>query len=260
MMLGITVLSPRYRELVLFKAYAGLRGEAARNYLSFLWWVLDPILSMSVYYIVFGVLIQRSTEDFVPFLLIGLVAWQWFGNSVSHSKNAILGNSQIMNQANLPKVIFPSIEIVIDIVKFGFVFSLLLVFLWLYGFSMNVHYLALIFVLGAQLLINVAFSNLVAGIVPFVPDLRFLIDAVLQLTFFLSGVLFAGETIPERFRALFYLNPMATLIEAYRDILMYDQWPSFLSLAWVALFGACGIYATQAFIRRFDQYYPRICK
>jgi lipopolysaccharide transport system permease protein len=260
MTFGITVLSPRYRELVLFKAYAGLRGEAARNYLNFFWWVLDPILSMSVYYVVFGVLIQHSTPDFIPFLLIGLVTWQWFANSLSHCMNAILGSGLIMHQTNLPKVIFPSIEIIIDVVKFAFVFSLLLIFLWCYGFAPNIHYIALPLVLGAQFFLNVAFANLVAAIIPFVPDLRFLIDAVLQLVFFVSGVLFAGASIPEKFRGFFYLNPMASLIQAYRDILMYGQWPKWSALGWVALFGLCGIYITQALIHKFDQYYPRIVK
>lgn len=257
-MFGITVLQSRYRELVSFKAYTGLRAEASRTYLSFLWWVFDPILSMSVYYIVFGLLFQRGTEDYVAFLLVGLVVWQWFANSIKHGMGSIHGNGRLMTQVNLPKEIFPTIELVKDLVKFGFVFALLLIFLWLYGFEIGRAYLALPLVMGVEFLLLTTFTYLAAAIIPFVPDLKFLIDALLNLAFFFSGVFYAGATIPPRYQAYFYLNPMANLIEAYRDILMNGVWPDWNALFKVGLFALLGVYGAQLLIRRFDGLYPRI--
>ncbi|ADE16690.1 ABC-2 type transporter [Nitrosococcus halophilus Nc 4] len=257
-MLGITVLQPRYRELVLFKAFTGLRAEASRTYLSFLWWVLEPLLSMSVYYVVFGLLIQRGTEDFVAFLLVGLVVWQWFAGSIKHGMNAIHGNGRLMTQVDLPKEIFPTIEMVMDLVKFGFVFVLLLIFLWLYGFDISPSYLALPCVILVQLLLLTTFTYLTAAIVPFVPDLKFLIDALLQLVFFLSGIFYAGASIPEQYQTYFYLNPVANLIEAYRDILMDGVWPDWAALFKVGLFALAGVYGAQLLIQRFSHLYPRI--
>lgn len=237
---------------------AGLRAEASRNYLSFLWWVLEPLFSMLVFYIVFGLLFQRGTEDFVPFLLVGLVSWQWFVNTVKHSMTSIYGNGRLMNHVDLPKVIFPSIVIVMDLVKFSFVLILLMVFLWLYGFDINSAYLALPLVLGAQLLLTTALSYFVAAIIPFIPDLRFLIDTLLQLAFFASGIFYSGQSIPEQYQFYFYLNPMATLIEDYRNILLHNSWPDGSSLLVIALFSLAGVYGAQALIRRFDYFYPRI--
>ncbi len=255
---GITVLQPRYRELVLFKAYTGLWAEASRTYLSFLWWVLEPILSMSVYYLVFGLLFQRSTEDFVPFLLVGLVAWQWFGNSIKHGMGAINGNGRLMTQVHLPKEVFPAIDIVMDLVKFGFVFALLLIFLWIYGFEIGPAYIALPLVMLLELMLLTTFTYIAAAIIPFVPDLKYLIDALLHLTFFLSGAFFSGASIPEQYQPYFYLNPMANLIEAYRDILMYGLWPDWAAISKVGLFALVGVYGAQLLIRRFDYLYPRI--
>ncbi len=257
-MLGITVLQPRYRELVLFKTYTGLRAESSRTHLSFLWWVFDPILSMSVYYLVFGLLFKRGTEDFVAFLLVGLVVWQWFANSFKHGMNAINGNGRLMTHVDLPKEVFPTIEIAMDLVKFGVVFTLLLIFLWIYGFEIGPAYLALPMVMLVELMLLTTFTYLAAAIIPFVPDLRFLIDALLHLTFFLSGVFFSGASIPEQYQPFFYLNPMANLIDAYRDILMYGAWPDWSALFKVGLFALAGVYGAQLLIRRFDHVYPRI--
>lgn len=257
-MLGITVLKPRHRELVVFKAFTGLRAEASRTYLSFLWWILDPLLSMTVYYVVFGLLFQRGTNDYVAFLLVGLVSWQWFANSIKHGMGTINGNGKLMSQVNLPKEIFPATEMVKDLVKFGFVFALLLIFLWIYGFKIGPAYLALPVVMLIELMLLTTFTYLSAAIVPFLPDIKFLIDALLNLTFFLSGVFYEGASIPEQYQSYFYLNPMANLIEAYRSILLEGVWPDWAMLYKVGLFSLVGVYGAQSLIRRFDYLYPRI--
>jgi len=257
-MIGFRILSPRFRELIIYKTYSGLRAEAARNYLSFLWWVLEPILSMVVYYLVFGLLFQGRTEHFVPFLLIGLVAWQWFANSINHGMSAIHGGGGLMTQVDLPKEIFPTIEIAMDLVKFAFVLALLLLFLWIYGFEVSTAYLALPVVILLELMLVITFSYLAAAIVPFFPDIKFLIAVLLQLAFFLSGIFFSGDSIPVQYQSYFYLNPMANIIEAYRDILMHGVWPDWSTLFKVGLFSLIGVYSTQLLIRRFDHIYPRI--
>lgn len=257
-MFGITVLEPRYLELVLFKAYAGLKSEAARTYLSVLWWILDPLLSMLVYYVVFGLLFQRGTDDFVSFLLIGLITWQWFANSIRHGMGAIWGNGRLMTQVDLPKEVFPTIEIAMDLVKFTLVFFLLIVFLWTQGFAPNPAYLALPLVLLVELILATACAYLAAAVVPFAPDVRFLIDALLNLVFFLSGVFFAGDSIPKQYQPYFYLNPMANLIEAYRAILMRGMWPDWVMIGQVGLLSLVALYVAQGVIRRFSHLYPSV--
>lgn len=252
------ILTPRYRELVLFKTYANLNSEASRTYLSFLWWIIDPILTMLVFYIVFGVLLQRGTEDFVPFLLIGLTIWQWFANTINHGKSSILENRRLMEQVHLPKVIFPTIIILMDLFKFFIVFLLIIIFLWLYGFGININYLALPALLLVQFLLISAFTYFVAAIVPFIPDLKFLIATLIQLVFFLTGIFFPSTAISEENKFYFYLNPMANLIEDYRNVLMYGKWPDWNSLGIIGLLSVMGIIFSVRLIKRFDYIYPRV--
>ncbi len=257
-MLGVRILQPRFRELIWYKTWAGLRAEASQNYLSFLWWIFEPLLSMGIYYLVFGLLIQRGTPDFVPFLLIGLITWQWLANTIVHSLNSIVGSRQLMTQVDLPKAVFPSVIAGMAVIKFSVVFVLLLVFLWLYGFMPNVHYIALPVIMLVQFTLILTFSYLAAAIIPFFPDLRFLVQALLQLVFFVSGILFDGNSIPEQYRQYFYLNPMANVIDAYRDILMHNQWPDWPALAVVFGFGVIGMCLGCAVIAYYDRYYLRI--
>ncbi len=257
-MKGIRILQPRYRELIWYKTWAGLRAEASQNYLSFLWWIIEPLLSMAIYYLVFGVLMQRGTDDFIPFLLIGLITWQWFANTIISSLNSILGSRALMTQVDLPKAVFPSVVAGMAVIKFSCVFILLLVFLSLSGFTPNVHFIALPVIMAVQFTLILTFSYLSAAIIPFFPDLRFLVQALLQLVFFLSGIIFDGASIPEQYQRYFYLNPMANVIEAYRDILMHNQWPDWSALAVVFGFGFIGMCLGYAVIAYYDRYYLRI--
>ncbi|MEZ5600916.1 MAG: hypothetical protein R3F36_07955 [Candidatus Competibacteraceae bacterium] len=83
------MLSAHYRDLILYKTQADLRAEAAKTYIGFLWWVLDPLMFMMIFYVVFGLLLKRATPDFVPFLLIGLVCPAVVSVCISHGATAI---------------------------------------------------------------------------------------------------------------------------------------------------------------------------
>jgi lipopolysaccharide transport system permease protein len=252
------MLSAHHRDLIFYKTLADLRAEAAKTYIGFVWWVLDPLIFMAIFYVVFGLLLKRATPDFVPFLLIGLVAWRWFQNTIAHGATAILGGRGLMQQVYVPKVIFPLVVILTDLVKFSVVLALLLVYLWWAGFGVGWTYLALPVLLLTHFLLILGLTLLVAAIVPFAPDLRFLVEHTLQIAFFLSGIFFAGSTIPEPYQPYFYLNPMAHLIEAYRDILLYQTWPNALALGAIALLGLGLSLTAYQILARNDHLYPKL--
>ncbi len=248
----------RYLELVFYKALAELKAESARTYLSFLWWVFEPVMNMAIFYIVFGLLFRRGEPDFVPFLLIGLTVWNGFANTIRHGAGSVLDNHPLMRQTYLPKILFPLVVAVQDGIKFGIVFALLLVFLWLYGFVPSASYLALLPAMAVLCLLTVACALLVAAVIPFVPDLRFVVESLLQLVFFMSGVFFSGASIPARFQPYFYWNPMAVLIDAFRDILMHGCWPDGALLGRVALLSAVLLVVAVWLFHRWDRVYPKV--
>lgn len=248
----------RYSELILYKTYADLRAETERTYLGFLWWVFEPIMYMSVFYVFFGILLEHRADNFVPFLLVGLTSWQWLKSCLSHGSETILGGHGLMQQVYLPKVIFPIILILTDTVKFIFIFCLLLIFLWIYGFDIGMTYLALPLVLLVQLLFTTALTFILAAIVPFLPDLRFVVENVLLAVFFMSGIIIDANAIPAAYRDYYYWNPIVSIVESYRHILMNNTWPSWFALFGIGLISLMGIRFGMQLIRRFEYIYPKI--
>lgn len=245
-------------DLVFYRTYADLKAETQRTYLGILWWIIEPITSMAIYYFIFSTVLQRGTEDFVPFLLIGIVMWQWFAASVNNGAKAILQSRGLVNQIPVSKLTYPLVFFLANSAKFCISLTLLLVFLNVYGLHANVHYAALPVVLAIQIVVILGIMLPLSAVTPFLPDISNILSHVIRLMFYLSGVLYPPERIPDAYRWLLDYNPMALVIRAYRDVLMYNQWPAM----WMHLLGAATAgLALAAFgvmlIRRFDGYYAK---
>lgn len=252
------LVKKHYRDIIYFKARVHLRSEASRTYLSFLWWALDPLIALAIYYVVFGLIFKKGTPDYIPFLLIGLVTWQWFANTISHSMESVNGNTALISQVNFPKIILPSVNVVIDTFKFAIIFAILMVFLWIYGFRPTIHYLALAPILLTQYLFNSTFANIAALTIPMVPDLKLIMSNLLRVGMYASGILYEFQTLPEKYHVWFHYNPIAMLIEFYRNVLMQHQWPDLQSLALLFAAGSIGLFASTWLFARLDTVLPRL--
>jgi lipopolysaccharide transport system permease protein len=220
-----------FLELVLFSTYAELRAERARSYLGLIWWVLEPAMLMAVFYLVFAVILKSGGPDFVAFLLVGLTIWQWLKSCISHGGYAIWTNLGLIRQVKLPALVFPLTQMLADTVKFLYIFALLLAVLWLSGYPPNVAYLALPALFAVVFVFAAGAGFVASALVPLVPDLRFVIEQVLQVLMFLSGVVFALDAVPSPWRELLALNPAAVLVDAARGILLHALWPNWSALA-----------------------------
>ena len=253
-------ISGRYWRLILHKTYADLRAQTAKTYLGIAWWIIDPLLYMAVFYIVFAVLLRNRTGDFVSFLLVGLVFWRWFHASISNGAQSIILGRGLMQQIYLPKFVFVAVNLLSDLIKFGFVLALLLVFLWFRGYEVTTAYFALPVVMLLQFLLVVGATLLVAAIIPLLPDLKYLVDNGLVAMMFLSGIFFDGKTLDVEQQSLLYLNPLARLIDAYRDVLMYQRWPDLTWLWPCAVWGIGMLLISTWLLTVLDKKYPKIVK
>lgn len=247
-----------YLQLIKIKVAGNLQAESSRDYLSYLWWIIEPVLKMFAYYFVFGILLSRGTENFVAFLLTGLIPWLWFNRSVNRSTMSIVSGKALMMQVYIPKIILPTIVVCQDAVKQIVIFIPLFIFLYFYGILPSVHWICVPVLAFAQLFVIMACSYIVASIIPFMHDLRFIVTTGLQLMFFCSGVFYSPDIIPPEYKKIFLLNPMASLLHNYRQVLIYKQWPDWWSLSIIVMCSLFVIFVMWRIIKRLDYTYPRV--
>lgn len=246
-------------ELVLTKVRLNLKSEASKSYLSYAWWVLEPTMFVTVFYIVFGIFLARGTPDFVVFLVCGKIPFLWFSRSITNSANSVLDASGLMGQIAIPKILFPIIVVLQDLIKSCVVMCLMMLFVWFMGLEPNMSWLATLPVMFVQLLFILACALICAAFVPFLPDLKFIINTGVMVMMFASGVFYSFEDVLlAEHQALFLLNPLANLIRMYRQILIEGAWPDWAALGWIVLISSAIVVLMVLWFRKFDGHYPRL--
>jgi lipopolysaccharide transport system permease protein len=245
-------------DLILQNAKAGLRAEASRGYLGVLWWVIEPVMYMGIFYIVFAHFLNRGDKGFVLFLLTGLIVWKWFHACIITGSSSLMANAGLMNQVYLPKIVFPLTSIAINTFKFFIILVLFLIFIQFTSVAPSWQWMLLPILILTQLCLIVAVTCLLAAIFPFFPDLRVILDNIMVMFFFLSGIFFNIENLSSSIRSYLLLNPMAALISMYRMLLLEGCPPDWQSVLLVLLFSFSALLLAIMLFRRFDRVYPKI--
>ena len=248
----------RYWDLVLYRAFAELKAENDRAYLGILWWVLEPILYMSVFYVVFGLGLRHASEGYVSFLLCGLLPWKWLDSTTRTSSGIIATSVGLMNQVYLPKILLPIMIVLSNTIKFLLVLVLFLIFLTINGSASfeTWFYLPALFLI--QLWLVFIMSALAAAVVPIIPDLKYLITNGMTLLFFMSGIFFDPSQLSPEIAYWLGYNPVLLLLDNFRAILIRGESPDWLALGYLVLCLAAATLVVFLIFKKIDRIYPRI--
>lgn len=226
----------RYFGIVMYRTVAGIKSEARQNYLGYLWFLLEPLLSTTVLYIAFTQITGKAGPQYVAFLLLGMISWQWFESSCMLGATAIKMKFGVLTQFNLPKYIFPVVSILVNTWKFLCIFLVILITAAILGYPPNPHFIYLPVLLVFQLLLIVGITLPLSIGATLMNDLLTVVSSIFRLLFFMSGIFFDSAIVPENLKSWFYANPMAVFIESYRTIVIHDQAPHMARLSEAAGF------------------------
>jgi lipopolysaccharide transport system permease protein len=243
----------RYKDIIFYRTLAGLKSEARKNYLGYLWFVFEPMLSTAVLYFAMSQLTGDRGAEAVFGILIGMLAWQWFEGSVMLSSGSIAGKFHVHLQVPLPKYLFPLVDIGTNTIRFGCAFSIVLAVCLFFGAGPGLPLLWLPVVLVIQLFFIIGLSLVVSIAVTLMPDLRVLLQSLFRLLFFVSGIFFTAERVPEHLLPWFHANPITIFIESYRAIILQGHAPDVSLLARTVVFTAVLLVAGCFVQSHFDK-------
>lgn len=235
----------------MYRGYLNLRAEASKYHFGWLWWFLEPILMTAVFAVVFTFIRPRGV-DFVFFLVIGVTVWLWFSNAVGNATQSLVTAKSLIIQTHLPKILFPLIAVITSTYKQFFVFCVLFVLFALTS-GISPAWIALPIVALTELCLIVAAATSAAFLCAWFPDFRFFVVSGLQLMMFCSGIFFDIGTFPPGAQEWFRANPMAVMLEQYRAILLYGQWPDLVWCGAVTLGSVLWITIVHRLQRHYDQ-------
>mgnify|MGYP003293285652 CR=1 FL=1 len=250
-----------------YNVKAELKSEVAGSFLSWLWWILDPLLYMVVYAFVASVIFNnKGTPAFLAFVFIGLNCWQFFNRVVRNSVKLVSNKKSIVTKVYIPKYMFVFEKIGTNGFKMlvSFIITVLfMIYYYLQGeivISLNMLWLfPLLIMLG---IISFAFSVIVMHFGVFVEDLLNVVTVGLQLVFYLSGIFYdIGRSLskhPNLKDLLYYGNPVALIITNIRNTLLYGMTPDFFALGiWLAVCLVISIVGVKI-IYKYENSYVKI--
>lgn len=199
------------------------------------WAVASPVLFLLTFYFLFRVVLPLDIPNYASHLFIGLVAWSWFQGTTTESVTAIVGNASLVNQPRFPIAALPLTSAMSNFVTLCLTLPLLLVILYFEGASLGWTIIILPLVIACQFVFVLAVAYLVAGLNVRFRDLQYIVPIVLQLSYFATPIFYDVAAVPEKALGFLRINPMLTLIEAYRSILIRNEAPDFAALAVVVV-------------------------
>lgn len=204
-----------------------LRADASRMLLGYVWWVLEPLLYVAVFFLVFDVILESGRADFLMFLICGKLPFMWFSGSVNTSANSILAARGLVGQTRLPSIIFPLAKVQEGLYRQSAVFALLLAFVALKGAAPGLVWLWLLPIMLVQYLVILPCAVLGAVLVCVATDFTRLIQLGTVFLMFASGIFWDVRAVESELMqdALLFWNPIAFLLDAYRQVLMYGLAP-----------------------------------
>lgn len=226
----------KYYDYEVRSAKSSLKTEVANSYLNWIWWILDPLFSMMIYYLIFGVVFKAKEPYFTTFLFIGQTMWAFFSKNVVQSVKMIKRNKGIVSKVYIPKFVLLFSNMMVNGFKMMISSVIVIIMMIVSGVELSAYVFWFIPILLVMFLVTFAICVNLMHYGVFIEDLGNVINIAMQLLFYMTGIFFSidsrlGPDYPTAAMILTYGNPMALLVKNMRNVLLYKQAPDYLALA-----------------------------
>lgn len=225
----------RYRELFYFLAWRDVKVRYKQTALGVAWAVLQPLLTMVVFTVLFGRL-GNLPNDGIPYPVFyfgALLPWSYFSSTLVNSGNSLVVNANLLTKVYFPRVILPSSAAVSGLVDFAVGFVLLLVIMGYYGIAPGSGLLLWPLLITLLCAFTLGVSLILAALNVKYRDVKYTLPFLVQLWLFATPVIYPTSMIPERYRVILALNPLTGIIDAFRASLVPVR-PIDWSLLWMS--------------------------
>lgn len=211
-----------YRDLFYFLIVRDIKVRYKQTVLGGLWAIIQPLFMMIVFTLFFGRLAGVSSDG-VPYPIFNysaMVAWTYFSNAITSSSNSLIQESNLISKVYFPRLLAPLAPVVAFLLDFVVSFIILIAMMLYYGIHPTIMTLTLPLLVVLMMLTASGVGMFLAALNAQYRDIRYTITFLVQLWMFASPVVYSVSLIPEKYRLIYALNPMAGVIEGFRSALL----------------------------------------
>lgn len=234
-----------YRGFILGSVKREFQAKYSNSMLGVSWAIIQPLAMILVYTVIFSQIMRaklpgvESLFGYSIYLCAGIITWGYFAEVVGRAQNIFIENATLLKKLSFPRLCLPVTLVLSASLNFMIIFSLFLVFMLVTRQFPGLAFFALFPVLAIQLLFAIGLGISLGVLNVFFRDIGQLFGVVLQFWFWLTPIVYPANILPAQLQPFMQLNPMASVIGAYQQILVHGQFPNWLSLLPTAVLSIC---------------------
>lgn len=215
----------KYRQLLLEFVVRDLKIKYRRSLLGYVWSLLNPLLMMVVLTAVFSSMFKFDIPNFPVYLLSGQIIFNFFSEATSLSMNSILNGGALIKKVYIPKYLFPVSRVLSSFITLLFSLVALIIVLLVTGTDISFSILLFPLPLFYILIFSIGIGLILSVLVVYFRDILHLYTVLLSAWGYLTPLFYPVSVVPDSVRRVIYANPLYYYVEAFRDIVLYNQLP-----------------------------------
>ena len=223
------------RDLIISWTSRTIRSRYQQSTLGWLWAVVQPAAAVVMFTVIFTIFVPVDTGDtpYIIFSYVAMVPWTFFASSLADMTDSIVANMDLVTKIYFPREALTVAAMLARLLDLGVAAGLLLIMMLFYRMpllSPALFFLPIILVVQVVLVVGLGLAAAASSV--FFRDVQPLIRLVIQIWFYASPIIYPVSFVPEQLKPYYFLNPMAGVLEAYRDVLLKNQIPG--PYLWIA--------------------------
>jgi len=226
-----------YRSLLMMLTWREITVRYQQTLLGIMWVIVQPVINIIIYSLVFGVLLRVPSENYpyIVYLFPGLIVWRFVGDGISRGSLSLMVNSRLIEKIYFPRLVVVMSTIAATIMDFVFAFLVLLVVMILYRVNLTWHVLLLPLYTLLAVVIVLSVCVWLAPLNIRYRDVTHILPFIVQISMYLSPIMYPITLIPASVRAIYSINPITTVVLGFRWCLLPDSSPPNLVPAIIGL-------------------------
>lgn len=225
----------KWRELLWQITAREVKARYKQSILGYFWVILNPLAQMLVMSFAFSIIMRIPTNaasniPYSIFLFVALLPWTLFSNSLGSAAASLVNSGSLITKIYFPRTILVMATIIAKIIDFIFALSVLVVYMIVYQIPVNLNILWVIPIFLIQQIFTLGLSLFLAAANLLYRDIQYLLSMIILLWMYITPVIYPADLVPEKYRFVFQLNPMAVIINAYRQVILGGGIPKYSSI------------------------------
>jgi ABC-type polysaccharide/polyol phosphate export permease len=225
----------KWKELLWQMVSREVKARYKQSVLGYFWVILNPLAQMLVMSFAFSLILRIPTNSsanipYSIFLFVAFLPWTLFASSLSSATSSLVNSSSLITKIYFPRTILVISTILAKIIDFLFASSVLIIYMIVYQIPINLNILWIIPIFIIQQIFTLGLSLFFSAANLLYRDFQYLLTMILILWMYVTPVIYPADIVPNKFRFVFQLNPMAVIINAYRQVILAGNSPKYSSL------------------------------